>query len=221
MNPWYILAIVITLGLYLIRVNNRLIHFKNQVKAETSSIDAALVKRLNLITHLVTSLKAYMKHEKTMFLDLMDAPHLADVNQLSHSDRETLDVNAHDVTQRVQVILADFPDLRSSELILSLQNSLESIEEELFESRQNLVKSIQNYNTAIESFPAILFAKRIGHLPAELYTVQETEKRNVNVGALFQKEERSHRFRLKYTKDNADPKNLEHQVGEKRQNTDG
>ncbi|MEA3450995.1 MAG: LemA family protein [Bacteroidota bacterium] len=63
------IAVVVLLIIMLI---NKLIRRRNQVQNIFGSVDAMLKKRYDLIPNLISSVQTYMKHEKTLLLDLTE-----------------------------------------------------------------------------------------------------------------------------------------------------
>ena len=75
----------------------------------------------------------------------------------------------------------DYPDLKSSENFLQLSEMLFQVEDEIAQSRKYYNGVIRMYNTAIITFPGVLFARSFGFRPREMYEAEPLQRSDVAV----------------------------------------
>ncbi len=181
-----ILAVIVVLGLFVVGIYNKLVSARNQVKNSWSQIDVQLQRRYDLIPNLVETVKSYMAYEKGTLEAVVNARSQAQsaLQSLQKSGGPTegslKDVMAaeHALKGAVGNIFAlaeNYPQLRASENMATLQEELSSTENKIAFSRQAYNDQVLFYNTAQQTFPAVLFAAAFGHHAADLYQIEEPE----------------------------------------------
>ena len=138
-------AIVVVLGLFLIVTYNGLVSRRNQVKNGWAQIDVQLKRRHDLIPNLVNAVRGYMDFEQRVLERVTSA------------------------LRSVFAVSEAYPELRASENMQQLQEELSSTENRVAYSRQHYNDAVMAYNTARETFPAVLVSTPLGFSPAELY----------------------------------------------------
>ena len=190
---WGIIGAVILLALWAIGIYNKLVGLRNQVKNAWSQIDVQLQRRNDLIPNLIESVKGYMNFEKSTLEAVISARNQAAAARtaLEKSGGPT----GADPGNMKQLVAAEstlkgamgsfyalaenYPQLKSSENMMQLQEELSSTENKVAFSRQAYNDQVMIYNTAQQEFPAVLAAAALGHHPAEQFEVQDAAARNV------------------------------------------
>ena len=78
---------------------------------------------------------------------------------------------------RLMMVAESYPDLKANQNMLSLQEELSSTENRIAFARQAFNDSVMRYNTARETFPAVVFAGMLGFEPAEMFEIENAEER--------------------------------------------
>jgi len=141
---------------------------EEQVNAKWGDLQADYQRRADLIPNLVNTVKGYAQQEKTVLTQVTEARAKASSIQLSASDlSDPAKVQAFQNAQNqlgssVGRLLATFeayPDLKSNQSFLALQDQLEGTENRINASRRDYNESVREYNTLIRTFPSAIGAK--------------------------------------------------------------
>lgn len=171
-----LIIIAILLSIILV-IYNDLVKLKNKVKQAESGIDVYLNQRFDLIPNLVECVKAYSKHEETIFIEI--------ANLRSAYMKKTKNIkNAENLNNKMNQLLAvaeDYPELKASEQYLQLQKSLVKIESQLQAARRIYNIEVTNYNDKICTVPSNLVANLFGFKEAKLFEIEEYKRENINI----------------------------------------
>jgi len=141
---------------------------EEQVNAKWGDLQADYQRRADLIPNLVNTVKGYAQQERTVLTQVTEARAKASSIQLSASDlSDPAKVQAFQNAQNqlgssVGRLLATFeayPDLKSNQNFLALQDQLEGTENRINASRRDYNESVREYNTLIRTFPSAIGAK--------------------------------------------------------------
>lgn len=154
---------------------NKFIKYRNRIEEAWSGIDVALKRRANIIPNLVRIIEGYGAHETEIFQEKTRTLRGSNGGQHERLVAESL------ISQSLGGLLAlaeAYPDLKSSENFLDLQNSLDEIEREVQKARNHYNAFVGRYNILVESFPAHFIARKFGfqkqdYLVLELATQRE------------------------------------------------
>ena len=166
-----IIVILIMLGSY-----NSLVKLRNKVNQAKSGIDVYLNQRFDLIPNLVECVKGYAKHEVEV---------LEKITQLREEYSRSKDIKeAEKLNNGINQVIAvaeQYPELKASEQFLNLQKSLSKIESQLQAARRIYNNEVTAYNTTINTVPTNIIAKMFNFKEAELFTVEDYKKENIQV----------------------------------------
>jgi len=141
---------------------------EEQVNAKWGDLQADYQRRADLIPNLVNTVKGYAQQERTVLTQVTEARAKASSIQLNASDlSDPAKVQAFQNAQNqlgssVGRLLATFeayPDLKSNQNFLALQDQLEGTENRINASRRDYNESVREYNTLIRTFPSAIGAK--------------------------------------------------------------
>ena len=141
---------------------------EEQVNASWANLQADYQRRADLIPNLVNTVKGYAKQESSVLIEVTQARANAGRVQLNASDLdEPAKVKAFNdaqsrLTQAIiplQRLQEAYPDLKSNQNFLALQDQLEGTENRINASRRDYNESVQSYNTRIRTFPDAIGAK--------------------------------------------------------------
>jgi LemA protein len=164
-----ILALIalVVFGQY-IGVRNTLVTKNEAVKAAWSQVDIVLQRRADLIPNLVETVKAYAKQEQTVFGDIAKA-RSALLGAGSPAEKIAANNQLDGAIGRLLVIVENYPQLKSNENFLRLQDELAGTENRIAVERKRYNDALQDYNTYVQQFPASLFASWAGFKPNDAY----------------------------------------------------
>lgn len=173
---WIVVIAVAVVGLIILALYNRLVRLRMQTKNAWSQIDVQLKRRYDLIPNLVETVKGYAGHEKETLERVVQARQQAIG---AHGVREQAQAE-NMLTQTLRQLFAlseAYPNLKANENFLRLQEELSSTENRIGFARQYYNNTVEQYNTAIQVFPAVLFAAAFGFGPAEFFQLDDAQER--------------------------------------------
>jgi LemA protein len=164
---------------------NSMVGKKNQVEQAFATIDAMLKKRYDLIPNLVNTVKTYMKHESSILEDITRWRAQAMSGGIGPDETVGLNNRIGKALSGIMVAMESYPELKANENFLDLQRSLNEIEEQLSAARRAFNAAVTDYNNAVEMIPTSIIAGMMGYRRRRLFEASEVERKNVDVGALF------------------------------------
>lgn len=179
-----IIFILAVLAVIMVIIYNNLVSKNNQVSNAFASTDALLKKRYDLIPNLVSSVKAYMEHEKGLLTEITELRSKVAYAQ-SEKERVDLENNISHVLGNIMVAVENYPNLKANENFLQLQRSLNEIEEQVSAARRAYNASVTELNNAIQMFPTKMIASFLGFKERPLFEISPQERQNVGVAGLF------------------------------------
>ena len=154
-----ILALVVG-GAYVGRRNQMAIK-REAVNAAWAQVDVVLQRRADLIPNLVETVKGYAVQEQTVF-GAIAAARAALIGAKSPSDKIAANGQLDSALSRLLVIVENYPQLKSNENFMRLQDELAGTENRIAVERRRYNDAIQDYNTYIALFPNSLVASFAG-----------------------------------------------------------
>jgi LemA protein len=154
-------------GMYIGRRNQMVM--KNQaVNAAWSQVDVVLQRRADLIPNLVETVKGYAAQEQTVFGNIAKA-RSALLNAQTPADRIAANGQLDGALGRLLAIVENYPQLKSNENFLRLQDELAGTENRIAVERRRYNEAVQDYNTYVLLFPNNIFAGWAGFKPNTAY----------------------------------------------------
>jgi len=155
-----------------------------QVKADWSEVLNQYQRRADLVPNLVNTVKGYASHEERVLTEVTEAR--AKVSSIQATPELVNDPQAFAKFQAAQgqltsalsrllVVSENYPQLKADAGFRDLQAQLEGTENRVTVARNRYIKSVQEYNVAVRSFPNNLTAKMFNYEAKPTFTV-ENEK---------------------------------------------
>jgi len=169
-----LLALVIVLLVFL-SYYNKIIRLENRIDNSWAQIDVQLKRRSDLIPNLMETVKGYMKHEKEVLENVTKA---RSALMSAKSPQENVDAD-NMLTGALKSLFAvseNYPDLKANQNFLNLQDELTHTEDKIAYSRQHYNDTVLSFNNTIETFPGIIFARRMGKKEREMLQIPEADK---------------------------------------------
>ena len=161
-------------------VYNGLIQFKENIKKSWANIDVLLMQRSDEIPKLIKVLKSFVKHEKKMFDNILDA-RTTYLGANSVSEKADADNQMSEALKSVFALSEAYPELGSNNNFLKLQERISGLENEIADRRELYNESVNNYNIRIQSLPDMFIANTLG-LPQEvMFKVDENKKKDIDI----------------------------------------
>jgi LemA protein len=127
------------------------------VKAAWSEVDVQLERRADLIPNLVSTVKGFTKEESSVFADIAQAREGL-MNAQTPQDKIAANNQIDASLAKVLVLTENYPQLRSSDQFMRLQDELSGTENRISVARKRYNDAIQDYNTFILQFPNSIWA---------------------------------------------------------------
>jgi LemA protein len=174
-----VIALIALLGFgQYVGVRNTLVTKNEAVKAAWSQVDIVLQRRADLIPNLVETVKGYAQQEQTVYGDIAKA-RSALLSAGTPSGKIAANQQLDGALGRLLVIVENYPQLKSNENFMRLQDELAGTENRIAVERKRYNDSLQDYNTYIQKFPNNIFAGWAGFKPNEAYFAASEGAREV------------------------------------------
>lgn len=174
------LVILAVFVIAVIVIFNKLVKALNENIGAFSNVDVALKKRYDLIPNLVATIEEYTTHEDKVFIEVTELREKLK-ERLPVSKRQKLEDKLSEVMKNVFIEVENYPEIKSGENFLALQNGLEEVEKDIEGARKHYNETTRNYNNLIQTFPNNILAKLFGFKQAEYFEVDFITRENVNV----------------------------------------
>jgi len=162
-----VLIALVVFGQY-VGVRNALVTKNEAVKAAWSQVDIVLQRRADLIPNLVETVKGYATQEQTVFGDIAKA-RSALLSAGTPADKIAANNQLDGAIGRLLVLVENYPQLKSNENFMRLQDELAGTENRIAVERKRYNDTLQDYNTYIQKFPNNIFAGWAGFKPNDAY----------------------------------------------------
>lgn len=163
-----VLVIVVVLVVALIALYNNLVNLRNMVDNAWAQIDVQLQRRLDLIPNLVETVKGYASHERGT-LDEVTQARSAVMNATTPEGKMEADNMLTGALKSLFAVAEAYPDLKANVNFQQLQAELSNTEDKISYMRQSFNDTVMKYNTAIQTFPAVLIAGAMGFTKRESF----------------------------------------------------
>ncbi len=179
------LALVIGVGLLVAGCGyNNIPTLEERAKAQWSEVQNQYQRRTDLIPNLVATVQGYAKQEKDVLIAVVEARAKAtqvkiDVSQLTDPEKLKQFQDAQNALSgalgRLLAVSENYPDLKSNQNFLALQSQLEGTENRISVARRDYIEAVREYNTALRTFPTMLWAMTFfrGNQPMATFAANE------------------------------------------------
>src|SRR6266568_2774049 len=152
-----LVVIALLLGSSFIGRRNQMAVKREAVNAAWAQVDVVLQRRADLIPNLVETVKGFAAQEQTVFHDIASA-RSALLGAQTPADKIAANGQLDGALGRLLLIVENYPQLKSNENFLRLQDELAGTENRIAVERKRYNDAIQDYNTYIGLFPNNIFA---------------------------------------------------------------
>jgi LemA protein len=162
-----VLCVLMGFGSY-ISARNQIVALDQTVKAKWSEVDIQLERRADLIPNLVETVKGFTKEESTVYGDIANA-RAGMLNAQGPQEKIAANGKLDSALGRLLLLTENYPQLRSSDQFMRLQDELAGTENRISVARMRYNQSIQDYNTFILQFPNNIWAGMAGYSENKAY----------------------------------------------------
>ncbi len=171
-----LVLIVFLAGSAFVSRRNDMVRKNEAVTAEWHQVDVVLQRRADLIPNLVETVKGYAAQEVTVYADIANA-RKALLNAQNPSDKIAANNQLDGAIGRLLLIVENYPQLKSNENFLRLQDELAGTENRIAVERRRYNDLVQDYNTYITLFPNNIVASLSGYRRNNAYFQATAESR--------------------------------------------
>jgi LemA protein len=171
-------VVALLIGAPLISSRNELVTEKNDIDGKWAQVDNDMKRRADLIPNLVETVKGYAKQEQTVIGEVANA-RAALLG--AHTKQDEIQANGQlsGALGRLLVLQENYPDLKSNENFLRLQDELAGTENRIAVSRRDYNEAIKKYNTDVDLFPKNIAASMFGFHRDDAYFKTSDEDKKV------------------------------------------
>jgi LemA protein len=180
-------AVVAALGVVLLLVvvvasssYNRLVNLSQAVDKQWAQVQNVYQRRADLVPNLVATVSGAANFEKSTLVEITEARAAVGKVQINSGSAPTdpaklaefdsAQRKLSDSLSRLLVVVERYPELKANANFIDLQAQLEGTENRISVERGRFNDAVQTYNTAVQSFPAVLYAGALGFKPRPYFT---------------------------------------------------
>ena len=172
---YVIWIIVFVAGIWVISTYNTLTALRLRIDNAWRQIDVQLKRRYDLIPNLIESVKGYMQFEQDTLQKVIEARSLA-MGSRGVKDAANAQTALTQSLGQIFALMENYPDLKSNQNVLNLQEELTGTESRIAFARQYYNDLVTQYNTKQQVFPSNIIAGFFRFQASELFNVPESEK---------------------------------------------
>jgi len=178
---WIIIPILLlvfiagSLFSWYINTRNQLVYLEENIEAAWAEVDNQLQRRSDLIPNIVSTVKGFASHETEVFTNIANArSKLAGANTVSEKAEGNSQMES--ALSRLLVVVENYPQLKSDQNFIKLQDELAGTENRLAVARKRYNDGVRDFNTRIRMFPASIIAGSMGLEKKPYFEVSESAK---------------------------------------------
>ena len=152
----------------LMGTRNELVTQREAINGSWSEVDTQLQRRADLIPNLVETVRGFAKQEKEVLANIANA-RAGLLNARSPQEKIAANSQLDSALGRLLVVVENYPQLRSNENFLRLQDEISGTENRIAIARRRYNETVQKYNTTIDLFPNNIAAGLFGFQRNDAY----------------------------------------------------
>ena len=173
-----IAVIAIILVGYFVGTHNSIVSLELGVDEKASEIKTQLQRRADLIPNYVSTVKGYMQHEQSIMDSITDArKSISGANTVEELSAASDKLDA--AIKNFNIVIENYPDLKSSQNFISLQDELAGTENRIATARRDYNEAVKTYNTKVSTIPSSIVAGMMGKQKKDFFDVTDESKKEV------------------------------------------
>jgi LemA protein len=170
-----ILLVVIVFGSTIAGSYNGLVKLDEETNAKWAQIENQLKRRADLIPNLVNTVKGFAAQEENVLLGVTQARSGLETAK-SPQEYAQADAQLTTALNRLNIVVEAYPDLKSNENFIRLQDELAGTENRIAVSRMDYNESAKSFNSKVRSFPTNIIAGMFKFDQKEYFEINEKDK---------------------------------------------
>ena len=166
-----ILILALIFGSGFVTRRNQMAVKRETVNAAWSQVDVVLQRRADLIPNLVETVKGFAQHEEQVFGEIARA-RSALIGAQTPADKIAANAQVTSALNRLLAVVENYPQLKSNENFLRLQDELTDTEDKISAARRYYNSTVMHYNNGIQSLPWVLVARVLGFREKEFFSAE-------------------------------------------------
>ena len=159
-------------------VYNGIVSKHETITANWAQVENQLQRRNDLIPNLVSTVKGYASHEKTVFEDVTNArSQWAKAGTVEEKVKAASGIDA--ALARLLLVVENYPNLKADQTFLKLMDELSGTENRIAVERMRYNEAVRDYNITVRSFPGNFVAGQFGYKVATEYFKAEAQAKAV------------------------------------------
>lgn len=175
-TSWVVLGVIAVIVVWAISIYNRLVAMWQRTNQAFADIDVQLKQRHDLVPNLVETVKGYAAHERGTLEAVVQARNAA-IAAPGVEQKVAAENVLTGALRQLFALSESYPDLKANANFQQLQSDLSDIENKLAAARRFFNNAVQEYNTGIQQFPAVLMAGALGFTQKEFFDVGVDERK--------------------------------------------
>jgi LemA protein len=175
-TAWIVIGVIVVVVIWAISIYNGLVAMRQRVNQSFADIDVQLKQRHDLIPNLVETVKGYAGHERGTLEAVIQARNQA-IAAPNVEQKVAAENMLSGALRQLFALSENYPNLKANANFQQLQSDLSDIENKLAASRRFFNNAVQEYNTGIQQFPAVLMAGALGFTQKEFFDVGVDERK--------------------------------------------
>jgi LemA protein len=167
-----VIAVFVFAGLFVYgsfkSAQNQMVSKEENVKSAWSQVDVQLQRRADLVPNLVETVKGFTKQESTVFGDIANA-RAGLLNARDPKAKIAANGQLDSAFGRLLALVENYPQLRSSDQFMRLQDELAGTENRISVARRHYNEMLRDYNTFVRQFPNSIWANILGFHTNDAY----------------------------------------------------
>jgi LemA protein len=174
---WIVIGVLVIVALAVVASYNRFVRQRNLVQESWRQVDVELTRRHDLIPNLVETVKGYATQERTVLQTVTEARTAAVSASQSSASGVAAQAQAENTLGRALnglfAVAENYPDLKSSQNFLALQQQLAETEDRIAAGRRFYNSNVRALNTRVEAFPSSVIASMFNFAKADYFEVDD------------------------------------------------
>jgi LemA protein len=172
-----IIAIVLVIVVIVAGLYNGLVQRRNRIDEAFAQIEVQLKRRHDLIPNLVQAVKGYMGFEQDVLTRVTEArANAVAAGAQGPAQQAVAENNLTGALRSLFAVVENYPDLKASTNVMQLQEELTTTENQISFARQHYNAVVLDYNTAIQTVPAVFIAGMFGFTKREFFEAEPEAK---------------------------------------------
>lgn len=168
--------VIVLIGVsWYVRTRNSLIGFEEEIDAAWAEVDNQLQRRSDLIPNLVNTVKGFASQEEKILSEIADArARMAGAETVADKAEGYEELNG--ALSRLLVVVENYPELKSNENFIRLQDELAGTENRIAVARKRYNDRVRDFNTKIRQFPGSMLASSMGMETRDYFEIDESAR---------------------------------------------